>query len=305
MRTLSLQMFRYRAFPALVAAGCFAAGAEAADSPTKPPARKLELAGIENAFELAPGLCSGSQPAGDETFAALVRHGVKTIVSVDGTPPDLTAATRHGIRYVHLPFGYGGIPRGQALALSRLRESVAGPVFVHCHHGKHRGPAAAALIALAQGTFDKPQANAWLQQAGTSPDYPGLYEAVKSWWKPTTEELAKPLHPPATAPVPDLVDHTVAIDKLWERLAKHAAAASPADHGASNAVLLWEALREIERLPEDPARPPEYRVLLGKSIAAAADLKAALQAGAPPDATAAAMKRMAASCKDCHRVCRN
>ncbi len=105
----------------------------------------LEAAGVHNLFRVSDRVYSGSTPDGDAGFAALERLGVKTIISVDGARPDAEAAARHGIRYVHLPFGYDGIPRDKAVALVRVARDSPGPVYVHCHHGKHRGPAAVAI----------------------------------------------------------------------------------------------------------------------------------------------------------------
>ena len=70
---------------------------------------------------------------------------MQTVISVDGAKPDLEAARKHGLRYVHLPHGYDGVPapRGDELAIA-LR-TLEGPIYVHCHHGKHRSPAAAGV----------------------------------------------------------------------------------------------------------------------------------------------------------------
>lgn len=69
----------------------------------------LAAPGVENLFQLVPNVLSGSQPAGDEGFQALRDLGVTTIVSVDGTRPEVARAKRFGLRYIHLPIGYDGI----------------------------------------------------------------------------------------------------------------------------------------------------------------------------------------------------
>src|SRR5262249_10275117 len=122
-----------------------------ADAPGEQRAQpeRIDAPGIENAFRLSPRLLSGGQPEGEMGFETLKRLGVKTVISVDGSQPDVEAARRNGLRYVHLPVGYDGIPRDQAILLVAAIRDLPGPVFVHCHHGKHRGPAAAAVCALA------------------------------------------------------------------------------------------------------------------------------------------------------------
>src|SRR4051794_32733608 len=78
-----------------------------------PPAApaKVEAPGLHNVYRLTPGLYSGSSPEGDTGFRSLRRLGIHTVLSVDGARPDLERARRHGLRYVHLPVGYDGVPR--------------------------------------------------------------------------------------------------------------------------------------------------------------------------------------------------
>ena len=80
------------------------------DKPLQTPER-LVAPGIENAFRLSPRLYSGGEPQGEGAFKALKALGVKTIISVDGARPDVETARKFGIRYVHLPVGYHGVPR--------------------------------------------------------------------------------------------------------------------------------------------------------------------------------------------------
>lgn len=103
---------------------------------------RIEIPGIHNAFHVTDKVYSGSQPEGEGAFAALAKLGVKTIISVDGSKPDVEAARKHGLHYIHLPFGYDDIPTNRVVELAKAVESQPGPVFVHCHHGLHRGPAA-------------------------------------------------------------------------------------------------------------------------------------------------------------------
>ena len=77
-------------------------------------ARPVEAAGLHNVFQLNERLYSGGGPEGDSGFASLKKLGVKTVISVDGARPDVARARAHGLRYVHVPIGYRGVPQAQA-----------------------------------------------------------------------------------------------------------------------------------------------------------------------------------------------
>ncbi len=68
---------------------------------------------LHNAHRVTDKVLSGAQPEGEAAFAELARLGVRTIISVDGATPDVQLASKHGLRYVHLPITYGGVTTGQ------------------------------------------------------------------------------------------------------------------------------------------------------------------------------------------------
>lgn len=275
----------------------------------------IQAQGIDNLYRLSPRLYSGSQPEGEAGFETLKRLGIGTIISVDGSRPEVEAARRLGLRYIHLPFGYDGIPRDQAVKLVKAVEDATGPVFVHCHHGKHRGPAAAAVCGLATEGWDKEQARAWLEEAGTDPSYRGLFASVAGFEPPSAEELGRvgPADLPERAEVPDLVETMVAIDHLWDHLKAIQAAgfrvppAQPDLDPPHEALMLVEQFREARRLPESSARGPEFEQLLSSAEQSACDLEAALRRDAAnpslsvPAETEAAFVRAGKSCTHCHQ----
>jgi len=229
-----------------------------------PGVKPLEVPGIQNLFALGTNVFSGSAPEGEEGFNSLERLGIKTIVTVDGTRPDVETARRHGIRYVHLPHGYDGISTDAQLMLAKAGRELAGPIYVHCHHGRHRGPVAAAVICLADQDWTREQALAFLHVAGTATNYAGLYETIRDFQMPTAEQLqATPDRFPETARVPGLVDDMVEIDGLWDHLKAIRAAGyrtpvnQPDLQPANEAVILWEHFREAQRLPESVERGPD------------------------------------------------
>ena len=288
--------------------------AAADDAPPQPQLQpqSITLPGIHNAFRVTARILAGSQPEGDAAFAALAKAGVKTIISVDGGRPDVAAAKKSGLRYVHLPFGYDGIPANRIAELVKAAGSDAGTIFIHCHHGKHRGPTAVGIICEAVAGWTPAQADAWLKQAGTAADYPGLYRAVREFRAPTPEEIARIGALPETAKTPALVDAMVAMDERSDALKSAQAAgwktppdktdAAPAHH----ATLLWEQLRELARTEDTAKRPEDFRKLLADSERAAAALRDTLRTS-PADAAKldAALKQTTQSCAACHQAHRN
>jgi hypothetical protein len=271
---------------------------------------RTNLAGIENAFQLGPRLWSGGEPHGDAAFAALAAAGIRTVVSVDGARPDIEAATRHGLKYVHIPIGYDGVPPEASVALASLAVPRADGIFIHCHHGKHRGPTAAALVARATGVWGASTAEAWQKLAGTSPDYPGLYRSVREFQMPDAATLlaAAKSRPPVVAPN-GIVDAMVHIDGHAEALADMKAAgwkpipAAPNETPVQVARLLHEQFREGVRLrlgPSDPA----FSESMKASESAASNLEAALRNLDKPAADAA-WKQIKDGCTSCHRQWRN
>ena len=104
--------------------------------------------------------------------------GVRTIISVDGASPDVARAEARGMRYVHIPITYAEASREQQLEIARAVRDSPGPAFVHCHHGMHRGPAAAASAAVLLGEVTPEEGVAFMKEAGTASSYEGLYACV-------------------------------------------------------------------------------------------------------------------------------
>lgn len=281
-----------------------------AEDVAKPQPFKLE--GIENAFRVTDRILAGSQPKFEVSFEALAKAGVKTIISVDGSRPDIEAAKKYGLRYVHLPFGYDGIPVNRIAQLVQAAAPDAGKIFVHCHHGLHRGPAATGVICEAIAGWTTAQAEAWLKQAGTSPDYPGLYRAVREFRLPTAEEIARVGALSEVVKPPALVDTMVAMDehfdhlKAQQRAGWNAVSENPERQPSLVATQLWEQLRELARADETAKRPDDFRKLLADSERAVTALRETLRTS-PNDSTRLdlAMKQTTQSCTACHKAFRN
>jgi hypothetical protein len=224
------------------------------------------------------------------------------------------AARRYGLLYVHLPVGYDGIPRDQAIRLVAAIRDLPGPVFVHCHHGKHRGPAAAAVCGLATEGWDWAQARAWLDRAGTDPKYKGLFATVEGFTTPSVEELQQVNQNelPERAEVSALVGTTVEVDRVWDRLKdiQKAGFRTPKDSPdldpPHEALMLSEHFREASRHEEVKAKGETFARFLATAARDATSLEAALRefsvSRGPTtlDNTRASFARVSQDCTTCH-----
>lgn len=274
---------------------------------------KVDMAGLENLVRITPELYSGADPHSEIAFAQLAKLGVRTIISVDGAAPDVAGAKKYGLRYVHIPVGYGGITSEQQLHLIKTVREIPGPIYIHCHHGKHRGPAAAAIAWRGKNpSCTADTAMQYLKLAGTDPKYEGLYAAVRDFQFPPdsatkTLNFSFPEKIQATGVTESMIHIDHAFDNLksfresqWIELANH-----PDLSPTHEALQLLEAFQEMARLPEVAEQPNDYRQFLTTSLDASRELDQALR---KPDRSEAAMKgienafqTIKAQCAACHK----
>lgn len=271
---------------------------------------------LHNAHVVLDGkVLSGAQPDDEASFRTLQSLGVKTILSVDGAMPNTELAHKYGMRYVHLPIGYDGVSveQGQQIAKALVEFAPAGPVYVHCHHGKHRSAAAVAVACVYSGLLKPERAESVLRTFGTGANYAGLWRAARE---------ARPLAPGTLeklqvefveqAKISDAAAHMVKIDEHFEHLKQVKAAGwnTPSEHPdlspAHEALQLQEHFRESARLPDAEARPGDYLKQLADAERHAAALQRVLSAASPDLASAdAAFKSIGASCVSCHKAYRD
>lgn len=119
---VSVRMSR-RLLVVVLLAGCGA--------PPKVEPSESRIAGCENVYRVSAKMISGSEPHGGEAFRALAAAGVRTIISVDGAKPEADLAEKFGIRYVHLPIGYDGVPETRAFELARALRDLDPLIYIH------------------------------------------------------------------------------------------------------------------------------------------------------------------------------
>ncbi len=244
---------------------------------------RLDHAGLPNAFQVHANVISGGVPDGDEGFMQLKRIGVKTIISVDGARPDVETAKKFGLRYVHLPHGYDGISSSHARTLAKAISILPGPIYIHCHHGKHRSPAAAMVACVGAGLAQPQQGIAFLKAAGTSPKYVSLYAAVNDSRPFEQAELINlDAFFPEIAEVPPLAKVMVDIEKTFDKLILanrskwNASALDPDIDPSHDALMLREHFAETLRTFRGSDKPKEFRRILQDSHEAASKTEALL-----------------------------
>lgn len=283
--------------------------------PSVHDATPIDLPGIHNAVAYHEGLISGGQPVGDAAFDALAALGVKTIISVDGAVPDVARAEARGMRYIHLPISYNAFDEKRKLQLARaVRDGMEkGPVFLHCHHGKHRsaGALGAAVVTLGLATPEAMVAR--MKVSGTSPSYKGLYAVVQEA-TPVPKERIDAVDPdfPRISRPSNFVQGMVEMDEIWDnlRLIEKAGWNAPASHPglvpAAEAGRLAEVFRHLRTLPYTQRKPEDFRGWMEKDHERAQLLERELASASPDlEAIAAAFKALGASCKECHAAYRD
>jgi hypothetical protein len=318
LRTLLLLLlFLALAMPAMWPAS----NTETAKPESQPAPAQLEKLAVQhlpNAIRVHPHVISGGLPEGDAAFAELRDLGVKTVISVDGMAPDVATAKKFGLRYVHLPHGYNGIPAERIAELTAAVQTLPGPIYIHCHHGKHRSPAASAAACVGAGLLAPADSLAVLQLAGTSPHYTGLFHDVAATRRlPAAQKTA--LEFPETSPVPQLVARMVQIEH-WQAALTKALKSPPAktanakdrENPAAVALLLREQFTELLRDEDNKNRPEKYVQLLQESETAAQRLEmflareeADLSLAAQRDEASKLLLEVSNRCSTCHKTFRD
>lgn len=275
--------------------------------PTADADQPVDYAGVHHVVAYGSGIYSGAVPEGDAGFETLANMGIRTIISVDGAAPEAEEAAEHGLRYVHLPVTYGGIPEERRLELARAVRDLPGPVYIHCHHGKHRSAGAASAAAVQLGRLTNEQATARMKVSGTAPDYTGLYACASDSRPRTDAEISQASDEfPSRWRTSGMVDAMVAIDEASDQLKaiEKAGWNVPANHPdlvpTAVAGNLENLLRALMQDHDSLSKPQEFRDMLKDSAEAALALENGIASKAAVDELSKRMKTLTASCKKCH-----
>jgi protein tyrosine phosphatase (PTP) superfamily phosphohydrolase (DUF442 family) len=282
--------------------------------PLTPP---QDSSGLHNVYRLSESIVSGSEPHGEEAFRALQAMGIRTILSVDGKVPEAELAARYGMTYVHVPIQYKGITDDEMLKLAKTFREQRAPFYVHCFHGKHRGPAAAEVGRVVLDGIARDQAVAEMRQwCGTASSYEGLYRVIAEGNIPDARTSAAfawdfPAAHPFDGFRGGMVEVSRADDNLrflsrrkWQPDAEH-----PDVDALHEATKLASALERCAELDAIASKPPDFRGWMADSVKQSASMRdalAGLQEGTSNSAEAdKAYKELTTSCNACHEVYRN
>lgn len=271
--------------------------------------RRQESKHLPNAIWVHSTVVSGGLPSGKAAFEELAHLGIKTIISVDGIKPDVPGAEAAGLRYVHLPHGYDGISEERLLQIAKAMRDLPGPFYIHCHHGKHRSPVAAAAACIMLGKIPSSRGLEVLKVAGTNMGFRGLVRAVEGAAILAPDRLdTLQCDFDSVADVPPMVDAMVAMDAILDRLTDHQTRGWEASGGeaASDALLLREYYMELHRSESEKKQEADFLELLDQGRTLAQRLENRLQGdrakSSPQDSADAnsLMKQLTANCSRCH-----
>ena len=278
---------------------------------------RIEAEHLPNAIRIHKRVISGGQPDGKAAFEELQSLGVKTIISVDGAKPDVVSAAKFGMRYIHLPHGYNGIPDQRAAELAKAVRDFKGPIFIHCHHGKHRSPTAAAVACVSNGMLEPTAATKILQLAGTSENYVGLYQSAASARR-IDDQLLDSLKAdfPEIAELPPFAEAMVELEHTFDHLKRLAVAdwklleKHPDLDPAHEALLLMEHFTEMLRMESVAKEPAEFRSMLEQSKMDSQTLESLVRerltnANIRSSEIDEPFKRLSTNCAACHKLFRD
>jgi hypothetical protein len=223
------------------------------------------------------------------------------------------------MRYVHIPVQYKGLSPEEMAAIAKTFRELPGPFYVHCFHGKHRGPTAAAVGRIVLDGASREVALAEMRQwCGTAQKYSGLYAAIANQMIPdaaTTQAFAFEF--PSAHRFHGLRETMIVAPRSYDPLRDLAARdfAPDPDHPDLDAVNESQKLAELfamlEKGEDTAARPEDFRSWMSTAARDSALLREQLQgvrAGATPaglqDAKAT-IARLESTCNSCHKIYRD
>jgi len=272
---------------------------------------------LHNVFALSENIISGSEPENEEAFRILQDKGVRTILSVDGKVPDAELAEKYGMKYVHVPIQYKGITEGEVEKITKTFREQEGPFYVHCFHGQHRGPAAAAIGRVALDGVPREEAIAEMRQwCGTSKSYEGLYATVAFGDIPAEYQTrALDWDFPSASPLEGVAGAMVHIARSHDAIkaaTKNSWQPNP-DHPDLNAfnesVKLADLFERTQHLDEVASEAEDFRQWIQDSVVQSVELRDTVRAMQEGSATMseadAAYKKLASTCSACHQKYRN
>lgn len=276
------------------------------------------VTGLENFYRFHHRVYGGSGPYKLEHFEQLRRKGIKIVLSVDGAMPKVDLAESCGMRYIHIPMGYDGVADDVKFQLARAYLETEGALYVHCHHGKHRSPAAVGSMLVGAGLMEPEGALAVLEKVGTSKEYAGLYRDVANSRVVSEAEIAQAAPLVSIASISDFTQSMAVIDVNWDniKLSRKADWRLSDEHPdidpSHEALMLHEQFRELLRSDEaneysveEAESLAEFKRLLVEAVELSGELEEGLQEQESVEVIEHRFLNVKQNCKSCHELYRN
>lgn len=238
-------------------------------------------------------------PRPDQNLVETLKNlGVQKVVSVDALPPE-ASLWGDAIQVRHLPLGYRSISRQDQLRLAQELSKGNGKIYIHCHHGKHRAPAAALTALRSLGQLNPSEANEWLDRCGVA--YEGLRTVVAEATAAESHQIESAMPLEVTCPTKTLSRLMAEVDDVWDRLKK---VPSPDDPNAQTQPEDASQLVDLLRLASTTAGPveAEYHQQMKAAVDLANQLEIRVRAGESAAPIRAALRK---SCRSCHQSFRD
>jgi cytochrome c556 len=203
------------------------------------------------------------------------------------------------------------VPAERGKQIAAAIEKLGKPIYIHCHHGKHRSASATATACVIAGLMTPEAALARMQVSGTAAEYEGLFASARNARPLPLSEL--PAHPenfPASSKVSGTASTMTAVDNAFDELkiVRGEQWQVPKSHPdllpAASAGQVHDLLSGLASDAECQQRPAGFHQLLQTSIAAAAALQQAIDKQ-DLEQCEARYSALNQSCKQCHKQFRD
>jgi uncharacterized protein (TIGR01244 family) len=113
---------------------------------------------LPNLHKINDNLYRGAQPEKDG-YAALSKMGIKTIICLRDSEPDLKTIRNAGLECVHIPVKTWNPTDDQVVKfLKTVTDKSKQPIYVHCKHGSDRTGTMCAIYRIAIDGWSKKEA---------------------------------------------------------------------------------------------------------------------------------------------------
>ncbi len=237
---------------------------------------------------------------------------VDTIICVDGVVPDVKTAREFGIKTVHIPLKYDSPSTSQIFDLATIASrKMRGNIYIHCHQGKHRSAAAAAIVSIALGSLTLDEAKERMHVSQTSEAYKGLWIAVEQTKVIDVFDLLRneKLYPSRVEPE-GMTSQMIAIDEAMDNLIRvqNEHWNAPKEHpdlvGVAEAGIIADTFRNIQLSKEANSLPADFETQLINALHQASGLEEALLQNLPETELDMYMQRVEQTCINCHSAFR-